>query len=80
MGWKKKSSGRNAKLALCPSKFKEREKITKTEERGSRLNMYSRKMNQTTNQRLTRKNLSHERNIASKDLPILILLLTKKTA
>ena len=63
-----------------PSKFKEREKITKIEERRSRLKMYSRDTNRTTNRKVTRKNLSCERKIASKGLPISILLLTKSIA
>ena len=51
-------------------KFKERENITEIKERGSRLKMYSRKTNRTTNQTATRKNLIRERKIASKYLPI----------
>ena len=39
--------------------------------------MYSRETNWTTNRTEMGKNLSRERNIASEDLPISILLLTK---
>ena len=73
-------SNQTRKIKETPSKFKERKKITKIKDRRSRLKMYLREKIWTTNLTATRKNLSCKRNITSKDLPILILLLTKSMA
>ena len=58
-------SNETKKIKERPSKFKKREKITKIEERGLGLKMYSREKNRTKNWKVTRKNLSHERKIAT---------------
>ena len=73
-------SNQTRKIKGRPRKFKEPENITKIEERGLRLKMYSRKINQTTNWTATRKNLIRERKTAGEDLPNLILPMTKSTA
>ena len=64
----------------APQQVQGAQKYHKIDERGSRLKMYLRDPNWRTNQTATRKNLSRDSNIATKYLPISILLLTKSMA